>query len=229
MRLRTLDRAAHCWLIAEKHFDIYLRIRVYGTTQLVGRVDIDPRGLLVRGGELYRTRRGPEGRARNGKPTGGRAYGYIAARDSVSGERAIHREQAETVRRIFTWYAGGKPPPRWIAAKLNEEGVPSPGSVWNRTSDRLNAKRKRGWVATAAPRPAPKPQRHEARALFAELLGGQVKVRKEGEAVFARLELDASVLLAAAGNSRQSKDFQFGSGGPLLNWKSMKTKDICIR
>jgi hypothetical protein len=152
--------------------------------------------------------------ARDGKPTGGRVYGYIAARDSVSGERAIHRGQAETVRRIFTWYAGGKSP-RWIAAKLNEEGVPSPGSVWNRTSDRLNAKRKRGWVATAAPRPAPKPQRHEARALFAELLGGQVKVRKEGEAVFARLELDASVLLAAAGNSRQSKDFQFGSGGRI--------------
>jgi hypothetical protein len=113
VRLRTLDRAAHCWLIAEKHFDIYLRMRVYGTTQLVGRVDIDPRGLLVRRGELCRTRRGLEGRARNGKPTGDRAYGYIAARDSVSGERAIHREQAETVRRIFTWCAGGKSP-RWI-------------------------------------------------------------------------------------------------------------------
>ncbi|HET9709017.1 MAG TPA: recombinase family protein, partial [Gemmatimonadales bacterium] len=30
----------------------------------------------------YRTRRGLEGRARNGKPTGGKAYGYIAARDA---------------------------------------------------------------------------------------------------------------------------------------------------
>lgn len=58
-------------------------------------------------------------------------------------------------------------------------------------------------------------ERQEARALFAELLGGQVKVRKEGEAVYARLELDVSVLLAAAGNSRQSKDFQIGSGGAL--------------
>jgi site-specific DNA recombinase len=58
----------------------------------------------------YRTRRGLEGRARNGKPTGGRAYGYIAARDSVSREREIHPEQAETVRRIFHWYADGKSP-----------------------------------------------------------------------------------------------------------------------
>jgi site-specific DNA recombinase len=72
----------------------------------------------------------------------------IAARDSASGEREIHPEQAETVRRIFTWYADGKSP-RWIAAKLNEEGVPSPGASWNRTSARLNAKRKSGWVSTA--------------------------------------------------------------------------------
>ena len=96
----------------------------------------------------YRTRRGLEGRARAGKPTGGRAYGYIAARDTTSGQREIHVEHAEVVRRIFSWFAGGKSP-RWIAAKLNEEGVPSPGASWNRTSDRLNAKRTKGWVCTA--------------------------------------------------------------------------------
>src|SRR5262245_52244923 len=96
----------------------------------------------------YRTKRGLEGRARNGKPTGGRAYGYIAARDSASGEREIHPEQADVVRRIFTWYAGGKSP-RWIAAEVNRLQIPSPGATWNRTSERLNAKRKRGWVATA--------------------------------------------------------------------------------
>ena len=96
----------------------------------------------------YRTRRGLEGRARNGKPAGGRAYGYIAARDGVTGQREVHPEQAEIVRRIFTWYAAGKSP-RWIAGELNRLGVPSPGSSWNRTSVRLNAKRKRGWVASA--------------------------------------------------------------------------------
>jgi site-specific DNA recombinase len=96
----------------------------------------------------YRTRRGLEGRARSGKPTGGRAYGYIAARDTTSGQREIHPEQAESVRRILTWYAAGKSP-RWIAAELNRLEVPSPGASWNRTSERLHAKRRRGWVSTA--------------------------------------------------------------------------------
>lgn len=96
----------------------------------------------------YRTKRGLEGRARKGKPTGGRAYGYIAARDAASGAREIHAEQADVVRRIFAWYADGKSP-QWIAGELNRLGVLSPGASWNRTSQRLNAKRRRVWVATA--------------------------------------------------------------------------------
>ena len=44
---------------------------------------------------------------------GGPAYGYSAARDATSGERKVHSEQAETVRRIFRWFADGKFP-RWI-------------------------------------------------------------------------------------------------------------------
>jgi site-specific DNA recombinase len=96
----------------------------------------------------YRTRRGLEGRARKGMSCGGRAYGYIAGRDSATGEREIDPEQAEVVRRIFQWYADGKSP-RWIAGELNTQGVPSPGASWNRTSNRLNAKRTHGWVATA--------------------------------------------------------------------------------
>lgn len=39
---------------------------------------------------------------------GGRTYGYIAARDAASGEREVHPEQAETVWRIFPWFADGK-------------------------------------------------------------------------------------------------------------------------
>jgi hypothetical protein len=58
---------------------------------------------------------------------GGRAYGYIAARDAASGEREVHLEQAQTVRRIFHWFADGKSP-RWIAGELNRLGVPSPGA-----------------------------------------------------------------------------------------------------
>ncbi len=78
-----------------------------------------------------------------------------------------------------------------------------------------NARLYRSAVRTLSTTLTEPTERQEARALFAELLGGQVKVHKEGEAVYARLELDASVLLAAAGNSRQSKDFQIGSGGPM--------------
>lgn len=95
-----------------------------------------------------RTRRGLEGRARKGASTGGRAYGYIAARDSGTGQREVHAEQADIVRRIFCEYADGKSP-RMIAQCLNTDGVSSPGASWNRTSDRLNAKRRRGWVPTA--------------------------------------------------------------------------------
>ena len=95
-----------------------------------------------------RTRRGLEGRARQGKSCGGRAYGYLAGKDSKSGEPEIHTEQAPIVRRIFDWYAAGKSP-RGIAAELNRLGVPSPGASWDRTSERLNAKRKRGWVPSA--------------------------------------------------------------------------------
>jgi hypothetical protein len=52
------------------------------------------------------------------------------------------------VRRIFAWYVAGKSP-RWIASELNRLEIPSPGASWNRTSVRLNSKRKRGWVSSA--------------------------------------------------------------------------------
>ena len=90
-----------------------------------------------------RTRRGLEGLARARKSTGGRAYGYIAASKSPSGDREIDREQAAVVVRIFQMYADGMSP-RAIAEQLNAEGVPSPGSTWNR-----KARRKSGWSMTA--------------------------------------------------------------------------------
>jgi hypothetical protein len=42
--------------------------------------------------------------------------------------------------------------------------------------------------------PAPT-ERNEARALISELLGQHVKIRQEGKAVYARLEMDTAVLL----------------------------------
>src|SRR5437762_378335 len=91
-----------------------------------------------------RTRRGLEGRALAGKATGGRAYGYIAARDSGTGRIQVNDAEAAIVRRIFELYAGGMAP-RTIAATLNSEGVPSPGSRWNRTVRRKDGK----WLASS--------------------------------------------------------------------------------
>ena len=92
----------------------------------------------------YRTRRGLEGNALGGKPTGGRAYGYISARESKSGCIEIDEEEAAVVRRIFEMYSAGVAP-RSIAATLNAEGIPSPGARWQRTTRR----RDRKWLASA--------------------------------------------------------------------------------
>jgi site-specific DNA recombinase len=89
-----------------------------------------------------RTRRGLEGMARNGKSAGGRAYGYVPAAQSGTGQIEIDPEQAAIVVRIFTMFADGYSP-RAISEKFNSEQVPSPGAKWNRDS-----RRKAGWVAS---------------------------------------------------------------------------------
>lgn len=91
-----------------------------------------------------RTRRGLEGRAQAGKPTGGRAFGYVAARDSGTGDIAINKQEARTVQRIFRTYAAGQSP-RQIAATLNAGGTPAPGATWARKVRRKDAK----WLQTA--------------------------------------------------------------------------------
>ena len=90
-----------------------------------------------------RTRRGLEGKALAGQPTGGKAYGYIAARDSGTGRMEINQAEAAVVRRVFEMYAVGLSP-RAIAARLNKDGVPSPGSSWKRAT-----RRRSGWLASA--------------------------------------------------------------------------------
>ncbi len=90
-----------------------------------------------------RTRRGLEGLARNGKPTGGCAYGYVSATDSETGQLEIHPERADVVRRIFSLYATGISA-RAIAAALNADRVPPPGSRRERTATFT-----KGWVMSA--------------------------------------------------------------------------------
>lgn len=67
----------------------------------------------------YRTVRGMEGLAVAGKSCGGRCYGYGSA------------HEADTVRRMFEWRAGGLGVGA-IAARLNAAGNPSPrGKRWS--------------------------------------------------------------------------------------------------
>jgi site-specific DNA recombinase len=65
----------------------------------------------------YRTRRGLEGRALAGKPTGGRKYGYRSG--------AIYEPEAAIVRRIFAESAAGASQEA-IARGLTVDGVPAP-------------------------------------------------------------------------------------------------------
>jgi site-specific DNA recombinase len=100
-------------------------------------------------GEQYRreigrrVRRGLEGLARNGKSAGGRSFGYVPASQSGTGRIEIDQEQAKVVRRIFEMYADGYSC-RAIAAKLNADGVHSPGAARSREH-----RRKTGWVSSA--------------------------------------------------------------------------------
>jgi site-specific DNA recombinase len=82
------------------------------------------------------------------KSAGGKAYGYIAVRDSEAGQIEINEREASIVVRIFDMYADGISP-RSIAARLNAEGVPSPGASWQRNDTGPNGKRRGKWVASA--------------------------------------------------------------------------------
>ena len=58
--------------------------------------------------------------------------------------------------------------------------------------------------------------------LIAELLGEQVRVRQDGAAVFACLEIDEGVLVASAAKCLEIEGpFQVGSGGGMLSVPSV--------
>jgi site-specific DNA recombinase len=71
-----------------------------------------------------------QSRAMQGRPAGGKRYGY------ADGE-------SETVRQVFEWYADGYSA-QWIAAELNRRGIASPGSTWRRS-----VRRRGGWHPSA--------------------------------------------------------------------------------
>jgi DNA invertase Pin-like site-specific DNA recombinase len=100
---------------------------------------------LARTEASYRTRRGLQANAQRGHSTGGRAYGYRSMERDGKKVLVVDHTQAAVVRQIFEWYAEGTSP-KTIAARLNEQRVPSPGAGWNRTGE----KRRDGkWLASA--------------------------------------------------------------------------------
>ncbi|MCD1620948.1 recombinase family protein, partial [Salipiger manganoxidans] len=102
----------------------------------------------------HKTHRGLEGRVRGGKSAGGRSYGYRPRRQLqpdgklTTGDLDIVPEEAVTIVRIFESYADGLSA-RSIAAALNAEGIPSPGSgsgsgLWSFSTISGNHKRGTG-------------------------------------------------------------------------------------
>ena len=112
-------------------------------------------GLKGTMGALYlkdladKTRRGLEGRVRQGRSGGGLSYGYRVVRGPVGrdgeaerGLREIDAEQAAVVRRIFRNYGAGLAPKR-IAHALNKDAIPGPrGGAWSPSA--LNGNRAKG-------------------------------------------------------------------------------------
>ena len=97
-----------------------------------------------------KTRRGLEGRVRNGRSAAATHYGYNVERrlgpdgQQVTGERTINQNEAEVVRRVFDEFAAGKSP-KQIAKGLNADVIPAPdGGAWGFSTILGNAIRRTG-------------------------------------------------------------------------------------
>ena len=98
-------------------------------------------GQLYREDNAHKIRRGQQGRARAGMSPGGLPYGYATV-PTAPGARQIVEEEAIVVRRICEEYVAGGTP-REIAARLNDDAIPSPsGGKWNAST--INGSPQRG-------------------------------------------------------------------------------------
>ena len=99
-----------------------------------------------------KTRRGLEGRIRQGRSGGGLCYGYEVVRETnadgeaIRGGRRINEAEAAVVVRVFREFAAGRSP-RAIARDLNGEGIAGPhGGPWRDTTIRGHRTRGTGLV-----------------------------------------------------------------------------------
>ena len=97
-----------------------------------------------------KTRRGLEGRVRQGKSGGGLCYGYDVVKavdetgEPIRGGRCINEAEAVVVVRIFKEFAAGRSP-RKIAHVLNQEKIPGPaGRGWGPSTIHGNWRRGTG-------------------------------------------------------------------------------------
>ncbi|WP_422368603.1 recombinase family protein [Pelagibius sp.] len=97
-----------------------------------------------------KTRRGLEGRVRQGKSGGSLCYGYKIVRavnadgSPLRGDRTIEPNEAAIIRRIFQAFAAGRSPAS-IDKELNAEQIPGPRSkAWRDTAIRGHATRGTG-------------------------------------------------------------------------------------
>jgi site-specific DNA recombinase len=97
-----------------------------------------------------KTRRGLEGRVRQGRSGGGLCFGYDVAREQdahgepIHGGRKVNDAEAGIVREIFAEFAAGKSPRR-IAHDLNRERITGPrGGEWDASTINGNAARGTG-------------------------------------------------------------------------------------
>jgi DNA invertase Pin-like site-specific DNA recombinase len=99
-----------------------------------------------------KTRRGLEGRVRQGRSGGGLCFGYDVVREidpggaPIAGGRKINEAEATIVRRIFAEFAAGGSPRR-IALELNRERIPGPrGGEWDASTINGNTMRGTGVI-----------------------------------------------------------------------------------
>ncbi len=99
-----------------------------------------------------KTRRGLEGRVRQGKSGGGLCYGYDVVRETdpngvaVRGNRRINDQEVRIILRVLREFAAGRSP-RSIARDLNNEAIPGPaGGIWRDTTIRGHQTRGTGLI-----------------------------------------------------------------------------------